>query len=289
MSPLTVGTGLLLGAGVVLALSPWLWPRSASRARRSRGAAGLAMLLRQAGMGRVRPSVLVVLSVVLGLAVAAVAVALTGVGGLGAAIGLLAGILPTAVVSGRARRRRRTVRAAWPDLVDHLVAGLRAGLPLASAVGALAQVGASETRAAFADFEQRVQATGVMGPPLDELKDALADPVADRVVETVRLAREVGGTELPLVLRSLAASLRADAAVRAEAEARQSWVVIAARLGVGAPWIVLLLIASRPEAAVAYNSAAGVLLLGVGLGVTVVAYRLMLALGRLPEERRWFA
>jgi tight adherence protein B len=289
MSPLAVGAGLLLGAGVVLAVSPWVWPRSVVRARRPRGEAGLAVLLRQAGMGRVRPSVLLVLSVVLGLAVAAVAVALTGVGGLGAAIGLLAGILPTAVVSGRARRRRRTVRAAWPDLVDHLVAGLRAGLPLASAVGALAQVGAPETRAAFADFEQRVQATGVMGPALDELKDALADPVADRVVETVRLAREVGGTELPVVLRSLAASLRADAAVRAEAEARQSWVVIAARLGVGAPWIVLLLIASRPEAAVAYNSAAGVLLLGVGLGVTVVAYRLMLALGRLPEERRWFA
>jgi tight adherence protein B len=30
-------------------------------------------------------------------------------------------------------------------------------------------------------------------------------------------------------------------------------------------------------------------LLGVGLVVTVVAYRVMIALGRLPEERRWFA
>jgi tight adherence protein B len=129
----------------------------------------------------------------------------------------------------------------------------------------------------------------VVGPALDELKQTLADPVGDRVVETLRLAREVGGTELPAVLRSLAAALRADAAVRAEAEARQSWVVIAARLGVAAPWVVLLLIASRPEAAAAYNSPGGLLLVAGGLAVTVVAYRLMLALGRLPEERRWFA
>jgi len=291
MNPAAVGAGLLFGAGAVLVASPWLWPRGAGAARRSRRPASgsLAVLLRQAGMPRVAPSVFVTLGVILGLAVAAVTVALSGVWGLGAAIGLLAGVLPTVAVTGRARRRRRAIRAAWPDLVDHLVASLRAGVPLAVAVGALAQAGTPETRAAFAEFELRVQATGVMGPALDELKDALADPVGDRVVETLRLAREVGGTELPSVLRTLAASLRADAAVRSEAEARQSWVVIAARLGVGAPWAVLLLIASRPEAAAAYNSAGGLALLGGGLVVTVVAYRLMLALGRLPEERRWFA
>jgi tight adherence protein B len=293
MNPAAIGIGLLLGAGVVLAASPWLWPRArradGADARSRRRDRGLAVLLRQAGMARVPSGVLVILCVALGVVVAALAVAVTGVWGLGAALGLLAGILPIAAVSGRARRRRRAVRAAWPDLVDHLVASLRAGVPLAAAVGDLASVGAPETRSAFAGFEQRVEATGVVGPALDELKQALADPVGDRVVETLRLAREVGGTELPAVLRSLAAALRADAAVRAEAEARQSWVVIAARLGVAAPWVVLLLIASRPEAAAAYNSPGGLLLVAGGLAVTVVAYRLMLALGRLPEERRWFA
>jgi tight adherence protein B len=103
------------------------------------------------------------------------------------------------------------------------------------------------------------------------------------------LAREVGGTELPAVLRALAAALRQDAAVRAEVEARQSWVVNAARLGVAAPWVVLVLLASRPEGAAAYNSPAGRALLGTGAAVTVLAYRIMVALGRLPEERRWFS
>ena len=49
------------------------------------------------------------------------------------------------------------------------------------------------------------------------------------------------------------------------------------------------LLAARPEAVRAYNSPLGVTVLAVGFVVTVIAYRIMLAMGRLPEERRWFA
>jgi tight adherence protein B len=62
----------------------------------------------------------------------------------------------------------------------------------------------------------------------------------------------------------------------------------AAKLGVAAPWVILLLLASRPEAAAAYNTSAGVALIVGGLAVSVIAYRIMLGLGRMPEERRWF-
>jgi tight adherence protein B len=61
------------------------------------------------------------------------------------------------------------------------------------------------------------------------------------------MARQVGGTELTAVLRALSASVRADATLRAEVEARQSWVRGAAVVGVVAPWIVLGLLALRPE------------------------------------------
>ena len=53
--------------------------------------------------------------------------------------------------------------------------------------------------------------------------------------------------------------------------------------------VVLLLLATRPEAAAAYNSPAGVVLIVSGLLVSVIAYRVMIRLGRMPEERRWFA
>jgi tight adherence protein B len=49
---------------------------------------------------------------------------------------------------------------------------------------------------------------------------------------------------------------------------------------------VLGLLALRPETVVAYNSATGVLVLLVGGGVSLLAYRVMLRIARLPEEER---
>ena len=285
--------GLLLGVGVLLIASAWLWPRRKTRAderRRRRGPLDpLAVRLAQAGLARVSPAAFVVVSIVVGIALGVLVIAITPVVALAAAAALAATAAPFALVAARARSRRRAMRAVWPDAIDHLVAGLRSGLPLGDALGALGESGPAPLRAAFLEFADDFRATGQLSLALDELKNRLADPVADRVVETVRVARDVGGTELPAVLRSLAAHLRADGAIRSEVEARQTWVVSAARLGVAAPWVVLLLLAARPEAVRAYNSPLGVAVLGAGLVVTVIAYRVMIALGRLPEERRWFA
>ena len=67
---------------------------------------------------------------------------------------------------------------------------------------------------------------------------------------------------------------------------RQSWTVNAARLGVAAPWIVLALLSLQTDVVRQYNSRAGVLVLAIGLVSSVLAYRLMTALGRLPEDVR---
>lgn len=287
---MTLAWGLLLGVGLVLIASPWLWPRDAARPAARRGPLHrLDELVRQAGLGRISAAGVVVASALLGVVASALVLALTPVLALAAGAGAAATVLPTALIAARARARRRAMRTVWPDALDHLVAGIRSGMPLGEALCALGDSGPEPLRPAFTEFATDYRATGQISIALDDLKARLADPVADRVVETVRVAREVGGTELPSVLRALAAHLRADAAIRSEVEARQSWVVSAARLGVAAPWAVLLLLASRPEAVRAYNSAMGVTVLGIGLVVTVIAYRLMLALGRLPEERRWFA
>jgi tight adherence protein B len=279
--------GLALGAGLVLIASPWLWPGGDSHGgdlvERTRG------WLTRGGAERVPVSVFAVLSIAGGVAVGAVVAALLPILTLAALAGAVASAVPALLISSRGRARRRVLRSAWPDLVDHLLSSVRSGQPLGVAVTALADVGPPDLRGAFRDVGRAVESTGLLDPALDDLKRRLADPVADRIIETLRMAREVGGTELPAVLRALSASLRQDAALRSEVEARQSWVVNAARLGVAAPWVVLALIGSRPEAAAAYNTTAGVLLLVAGFGVSVVAYRVMVALGRLPDERRWFS
>ena len=281
--------GLVLGAGLLLAASPFLWPaRAATGARRGGVSTRLEARLHQAGLGRVTVGGFTVASMLLAVVVSATTFAFVPVTVIAFAAAVVALALPSLIVTRRARARRMAARIVWPDVVDHLVSAVRSGLALPDSVMTLAHAGPLPTREAFARFESEYRSTGNFALCLGELKDSLADPVADRILETLRMSREVGGSELTLVLRNLAAYLRQEAAIRSEVEARQSWVVNAARLGVAAPWIVLLLLATRPEAAIAYNSPAGAVLIVVGLAVTVVAYRLMIALGRMPEERRWF-
>ncbi|HET6911189.1 MAG TPA: type II secretion system F family protein, partial [Mycobacteriales bacterium] len=196
------------------------------------------------------------------------------------------GYAPVALVKMRRRQRTVELREVWPDVVDNLASAVRAGLSLPEAVAQLAQRGPEPLRPSFRRFGEDYRATGRFGECLDRLKAGLADPVADRIVESLRVARDVGGTELGRLLRTLSEFLREDARTRAELQTRQGWTVNAARLALCAPWVVLALLALRPETVVAYNSATGVLVLLVGGGVSLFAYRLMLRIARLPEDER---
>ena len=202
------------------------------------------------------------------------------------AFGAMGGYLPVAVVSGRARRRQRDFAEVWPDAVDNLASAVRAGMSLPDALAGLAVRGPEPLRPSFDAFALDYQVSGRFGESLDRLKDRLADPVGDRVVEGLRIAREVGGGELGRLLRNLSGYLRDEARTRSELEARQSWAVNGARLAVAAPWVVLLLMSFQSEVITRYRSTTGALILAFGAGASVLAYRLMMRIGRLPVERR---
>jgi len=288
---MSLALGIVLAVGLVLIAATFLWP--AHRERVARAPSAWSMRLRerliQAGLPTTSPTIVVLVSVVFSLAVSAVTFALSSVIAVVLCSAALALMLPSLAISWRARVRRRATRVVWPDVVDQLVSAVRSGLALPDSLMTLAHTGPAVTRDAFAAFAARYRATGNFSIAVDELKVALADPVADRILETLRMSREVGGSELTNVLRSLSVYLRQEAAIRLEIEARQSWVMNAARLGLAAPWVVLFLLTTRPEAALAYNSASGIVLIVAGLALSVVAYRIMAGIGRLPEQPRWFA
>ena len=110
--------------------------------------------------------------------------------------------------------------------------------------------------------------------------------MADRLVESLRIAREVGGSDLGRLLRTLSTFLREDGRTRAELETRQGWTVNAARLAVAAPWIVLALLAPGRSRSRPTPSTTGTMVLLVGAAVSAVAYRVMVRIGRLPEDER---
>ncbi|MGJ8722869.1 MAG: type II secretion system F family protein [Salinibacterium amurskyense] len=283
--------GILLAVGVTLISAPFLWPTQGERHVRGRSAWSLRLRERlvQAGLPTTSPSIVVIVSLVFSIAVAAITFVLTSVIAVVICAAAAALVLPALAISWRARARRKATQVVWPDVVDQLVSAVRSGLALPDSLMTLAHTGPLVTRSAFAAFAARYRATGNFAIAVDELKVALADPVADRILETLRMSREVGGSELTNVLRSLSVYLRQEAAIRSEIEARQGWVMNAARLGLAAPWVVLFLLTTRPEAALAYNSAGGVALIVAGLVLSVIAYRIMAGIGRLPEQPRWFA
>ncbi|NTW41046.1 MAG: type II secretion system F family protein [Cellulomonadaceae bacterium] len=280
-----VVAGLILGAGLCLLL--WATTSEPPTVRsRPRWHADLTDLLVQAGAPGVTPAALLGASCALGAVVWLLGVGLSRSPAIATCFAAMAVYAPFALVNGRARRRRSALRGVWPEIVDHLASGIRAGLSLPEALGQLGDRGPVELRPAFAEFAEDYRVTGRFGECLDALKARLADPVADRIVEALRITREVGGTDLGRLLRTLSAFLREDARTRGELEARQGWTVNAARLAVAAPWIVLALLSTRPEATVAYDTTAGAAVLALGAGCSAVAYHLMVRLGRLPDDVR---
>lgn len=279
----------VLGTGVLLVASPWLWParRRPSASAPRRGPGPVARMLAEAGFPAAPAAAVPAVSAGGAAAAAAAMWLIVGVPAVSVLAGVAASAAPALWLRSRALRRRKARRGMWPDVCDLLIGAIRSGLPVPEAVAQIAESVPPELRPAFRSYAADLSASGQFDSSATRLKTMLADPTADRILETLRMARQVGGGHLVPVLRALSAAVRSDTAMRAEVEARQSWTRGAAVLGVVAPWVILLLLSLRPEGAAAYSSTGGVLLICAGTVVSVLAYRLMLQVGRLPEPGRW--
>lgn len=279
-----VALGLIAGIGFFFMWwSCWEVPARPARQRRANP---VARSLRQAGIEGVSTAAFLTICACSGGLVFLIAFVFSSSLPVACCFGLFGALFPVLVLRRRAAKRAAVFRQLWPDVVDQLRSAIRAGLALSEALSQLGERGPVELRPQFRDFAVDYRLSGHFEPALDRLKERLSDPVADRIFEALRLTREVGGSDLGRLLGTLSEFLREGARTRSELEARQSWTVNAARLAVVAPWLVLILLATQPDALSAYNSATGWVLLLVGLGVSVLCYRVMLRIGALPEEER---
>ncbi|MFJ3312599.1 type II secretion system F family protein [Micrococcus endophyticus] len=280
--------GLLLGGGLFLLW--WsLWSPPVQRPQTARPDSRLRVLIAQSGIRRLSPAGVVSAMAVGGVVTGLLILAVTRTWTIAACFALFGAAVPWLLLSWQARRRTTALRELWPDAVDHARSAIRAGLTLPEALIQLGESGPEGLREPFRQFARDYRSGARFVDALDRLKARMADPVADRLVVSLRLTREVGGADIGRLLQTLSEFLRQDARTRAELEARQSWTVNAARLAVCAPWIVLLLLGTQPSAVAAYQSAAGGAVLLGGLVASVVCYRVMLRIGALPEEKRVFA
>ncbi|HEY3004264.1 MAG TPA: type II secretion system F family protein [Kribbellaceae bacterium] len=278
--------GLFFGIGVLLIVWSFMVPPSAKLRTEGRLIRAGRELLASAGVEGVTPAAFVSACLLLGAIGTIVMYGVSSALPVGLVFGVMAGAAPVALLKGRARRRHAEFRELWPDVVDNIASAVRAGLSLSEALAQVGERGPEALREPFRRFGADYSSTGRFADSLDRLKARLADPVGDRVVEALRIAREVGGGDLGRLLRSLSSFLREDARTRSELDSRQAWMVNGARVAVAAPWLVLAMLSFQRDVITRYNSPTGAVILAGGAIACVVAYRLMLRIGRLPEPER---
>ncbi len=278
--------GLFFGIGLLLIICSFVAPPDAGSRSEGWLITRCRDLLAGAGVEGVTPGAFIGASLLTGMVAFVLMFVVSAALPIGLAFGVLAGGVPVALLKSRARKRLAEFRELWPDVVDNIASAVRAGLSLSEALAQVGERGPLPLREPFRRFGADYASTGRFAESLDRLKALLADPVGDRVIEALRIAREVGGGDLGRLLRSLSTFLRDDGRTRSELEARQSWSVNGARVAVAAPWLVLAMLSFQGDVIQRYNSPVGALIIATGAATCVLAYRLMLRIARLPEPER---
>lgn len=211
----------------------------------------------------------------------------------------LAGAAPVALVPAAAvatiprswfarqrSRRQRERLAAWPDTIRDLLAHLESSMPLHAGLIELGRSGPEPLRPTWRRY-------GVLASALDHraaleaVRNELADPVSDRVIEVVLVAHEQGSAVVLDLLRDLADSTTDDIRLLETVETAQLETRIEARAVAVLPFVVLVMLTSRsPDYRAFYSSALGVVVIVVGAVMTLLGSIAVQRLGRVREETR---
>lgn len=210
---------------------------------------------------------------------------IAGVGFAGTAIGMAALL---EVLKGLGRQRRAAVTSALPEVIEALAAGVASGQELTAALVSLQQHGPKALRRSF----QQLALQQNQGLPLEHslswLQVEISQQFGDQLVQLLLISLRSGGDGLVTNLNRLSQQIRNQGALEAELEAKQGWVTGTAKLGLVAPWLIVLFLSARPEAKAFYASTAGSTLLLLGLLICLGSYFLIVNAGRLPQARRVF-
>ena len=124
---------------------------------------------------------------------------------------------------------------------------------------------------------------------MELVKQELADPTSDRVLEVLILASERGGQIVKEILEDLVVTTTKDLKVLDEIETEGLEMRINARAVLVLPWFVLLALTIRGGAfREFYQSGPGVLVVAAGGVLSAIGYAWITRLSRSLDERRVF-
>ncbi len=199
---------------------------------------------------------------------------------------VLISLLPRFYFARVRTRRLSEIRRAWPDGIRDVIGGVSSGMSVQRAVENLARSGPTPLREAFGRFPMLARTLGVV-PALESIKEDLADPISDRVIEVLMIAHERGGGLIPEILRDLADSTSMDLAATEEEQTEALEQRINARVVFMLPWLVLVALTFRPGPfRTFYSSPAGMVVVVIGAGLSLFGIAVVSRLSRSQEEPR---
>ena len=213
---------------------------------------------------------------------------LTGVPMVSLAPALLVTVVPRLYFAHVREKRMSAVQRAWPDGLRDLIASISSGMSLQRAVEQLASSGPAPLQEAFERFSFLSRTVGMV-PALEIVKEALADPTSDRVIEVLILAHERGGTIVLDILRHVAQATTRDVWTLEAIQTEQLEQKINARVVFLLPWMVLVAMTLRDGPfRDFYRSPAGALVIGLGAVLSAFGIWLVTRLGDGEDEDRVF-
>ena len=196
--------------------------------------------------------------------------------------------LPFYFSQRKEEKARMDLALLWPELVDHIISGLRSGLSLAETLIQLGYRGPEQSRSIFLRCEVLLRNRGDFPRVFWEIKDSFKDPLADQVCEVLDFARTSGSSDITTTLRTLGDHIRGDIAIRSEIRAKHGWIKNSAVIATLAPWILLLILSAQPSTIRAFSTGTGVFVLGLGIVMSVLAFFWMGKVGKLEDIPRIF-
>lgn len=191
-----------------------------------------------------------------------------------------------------AQQRRQLARArleAWPEALRSIIASVSSSMSLHQALLALANTGPAQLRPVFARYSS-LSFTLDSATALEVIREELADPVSDRVIEDLLLAFEQGPAVVIDIMDDLATSTIEDLQVLERVATAQLEQRLNARAVFVLPFFFLIILTWQPgPGRDFYSSAAGVVVIIFGTALSVLGMYLVNRLSRMPSEPRVFA
>ena len=207
---------------------------------------------------------------------------------IGSAFSALSGVATKQFLKQRESAKKNQLTNIWPEVIDHLVAGLYSGLSISEALSELALRGPEVTKEDFKKFNQEIRSGIEFNDAIDNLREKFAHHGSDQIFEALLLSKTLGGGELLNTLRTLGSFQREDLMLNKEIAIKHGWIKNSAHISAAAPWVLLLMIGTQSGTAAAFASPTGLAILLAGLLMTFLAYLWMARISKLPSTPRVF-